>query len=447
MASLIFLILLVAVAFMASKSYMKLFQNIKLGRDELIEGNTYIRWKNVLLVAFGQKKMFKNWIPAVLHFFIYAAFLLTQIELIEIIIDGLFGSHRFFSFLGGFYTFIIGFIEVLSLFALIATFAFLYRRNILKVPRLVKSELNGWPKIDANFILFGEILLVIGIFSMNSPDGVLQQRIPSTYHPIGQFPISSIFGALLSNLPTILLVAIERFGWWLHVFVVFGFILYLPLSKHLHIFLAFPNIYFNKLQSRGEMTNMPEIMHEVKSMMGLVEETQNTTEELPTFGASDVMELSWKNILDAYSCTECGRCTEECPANITGKKLSPRKIMMDVRDRATEVGNKMRSGNQNFIKADAKDKTVLNKNNFSDNRNLFSYISKEEIRACTTCNACVEACPVMIDPLDIILQLRRYEVLTESSTAEAWTPMFTSMENQGSVWQVPQERADWIKDL
>ncbi len=445
--SVFFLGLLIFVFYLASKSYNKIYSNIMLGKDEKIEGNSFARWKNVMLVAFGQKKMFQNMIPAVLHFFIYAAFLLTQIELIEIIIDGIFGSHRFFAhFLGGFYTFIIGFIEVLSLLALVATFAFLYRRNILKVPRLVKNELNGWPKIDANFILFGEILLVIGIFSMNSADGILQTRLPNEYHAIGTFPISPIFGWFMSSFPTELLVFMERFGWWLHVFVVFGFILYLPISKHLHIFLAFPNVYFSKLTSRGEMENMPVIMNEVKSMLGLSESANDTGDDLPKFGANDVTDLSWKNLLDAYSCTECGRCTSQCPANITGKKLSPRKIMMDVRDRATEVGNKIRSGKKTYINVEASDKTNLTKNNFSDGQDLFSLITKEEIRACTTCNACVEACPILINPLDIILQLRRYEVLTESSTAESWTPMFTSLENQGSVWQVPEERVAWSKE-
>jgi heterodisulfide reductase subunit C len=446
MASIIFIVLLLLVGKLAFGSYKKIYDNIRLGKEEHISGQEGERWKNVLLVAFGQKKMFKNWTPAVLHFFIYAAFLLTQIELIEIIIDGIFGTHRVFSFLGGFYTFIIGFIEILSLLALVATFSFLYRRNILRVPRLVKSELNGWPKLDANFILLGEILLVIGIFSMNGADHVLQQRMPEKYHHVGFMPISSMLSGLFSLLPTLVLVAIERFGWWLHVLVVFGFILYLPISKHLHVFLAFPNIYFNRLKPRGEMSNMPEIMNEVKSMMGLSEGNQEYSEEIPKFGACDVTDLSWKNILDAYSCTECGRCTAECPANMTGKKLSPRKIMMDVRDRATEVGDKIRSGKSEYIKADASDKSVLTKQNFDDGSSLFNLITKEEIRACTTCNACVEACPVMIDPLDIILQLRRYEVLTESSTAESWTPMFTSMENQGSVWQVPQERSAWVNE-
>ena len=248
MSSVIFIILLGMVSWIGYKSYKKIYEYIMLGKDEHISGNTFERIKNVFLIAFGQKKMFKNWIPAVLHFFIYAAFLLTQIELIEIIIDGIFGTHRIFAnILGGFYTFVISFIEILSILAFVATIAFLWRRNILKVPRLVMNELNGWPKLDANFILIGEILLLIGIFSMNSADGILQTRMPEHYPSTGTLPVSSIIGNLfLTNVDTLFLVALERFGWWLHVFVVFGFILYLPVSKHLHIFLSFPNVYFNK---------------------------------------------------------------------------------------------------------------------------------------------------------------------------------------------------------
>lgn len=442
MGAIIFILILAMVSRLAFRSYKKIYDNITLGKDETISGNTGERIKNVLLIAFGQKKMFKNWIPAILHLFIYVAFLLTQIELIEIIIDGVFGSHRIFApVLGGFYTFIISFIEVLSLLAFVATLVFLWRRNILKVPRLVMSELNGWPKLDANFILLGEILLLVGIFSMNSADGILQSRLPDHYPATGTLPISSIIGNIfLSNVDTFFLVGMERFGWWLHVLVVFGFILYLPVSKHLHIFLSFPNVYFSRLNSRGEMSNMPDIMQEVKSMLGMAEDSTSVSSEIPKFGANDIMDLSWKNILDAYSCTECGRCTAQCPASITGKKLSPRKIMMDVRDRATEVGDNIRSKKNEFIPDPSK---AMSKDNYNDGKSLFSYITKEEINACTTCNACVEACPVTINPLDIILQMRRYQMLTESSAPEEWTPMFTSMENQGCVWQVPQSRAEW----
>ena len=434
----VFLLILSVVSFLAFRQYKKIWRNIHLGKPEEISGESGLRAKNTLLIAFGQKKMFKNWIPAIFHFFIYAAFLVTQIELIEIIVDGVFGVHRFFApILGGFYTFIISSIEVLSLLALIGTFVFLARRNLLKIPRFKKSEMTGWPTLDANFILLGELVLITGITMMNGADVLLQQMDPTHYPATGHLAISSITGpALFGGLDQASLVVIERVGWWLHILMVFGFILYLPFSKHLHILLAFPNVYFAKLKSRGEMENMPAIMHEVKSMMGLAPESDGALgDEIPEFGAKDVTGLSWKNILDAHACTECGRCTAECPANLTGKKLSPRKIMMDVRDRATELGNYMDANNITDVGA------------CDDGKSLFDYISKEEIHACTTCNACVEACPVMINPLDIILQLRRYEILTESSGPADWTPMFNSLENSGAVWQIPNERQQWAKDL
>jgi ferredoxin len=269
---------------------------------------------------------------------------------------------------------------------------------------------------------------------MNGADGLLQKLDAKHYPDIGTLPISPMVGALLDGIPKEGLYFIERFGWWLHVLVVFVFILYLPLSKHLHIFLSFPNVYFASLTQRGEMKNMPIVMNEVKSMMGLPlpADYSPPSDDDMKFGAKDVNDISWKNILDAYSCTECGRCTSQCPANITGKKLSPRKIMMDVRDRATEVGHLLSKN------------PSMSKSGFDDGKSLFNYITREEVRACTTCNACVEACPVMINPLDIILQLRRYEVLTESNPPEEWTPMFTSLENNGAVWQVSTSRTDWI---
>ena len=420
-----------------------------MGNKPELDGDTAQRWNNVLLVAFGQRKMFKRWIPALLHFFIYAAFLLTQIELIEIIIDGLSGSHRAFApILGGLYTFTINFIELLSTLAFVATIIFLWRRNVKKIARFQSAEMKGWPKLDGNLILVGELFLLIGIFSMNGADGLLQNLDPAHYPDTGHLAISSMIGStLFSGLSVGQLIAVERFGWWLHLFVVLGFILYLPFSKHLHIFLAFFNTYFAKLTPRGKMKNMPEIAKEVRVMMGLDEETGDTSAELPEFGANDIFDLDRTALLGAYSCTECGRCTSECPANITGKKLSPRKIMMDIRDRMEEVGRNIKSGNPEFIKEELRAESVkLTHENYSDGKSLFDYITREEIHACTTCNACVEACPILIDPLEPILALRRYEILTESAGPADWLPMFNALESSQSPWQIPDPRNKWAED-
>ncbi len=451
LSQIIFFLLSAGVFFIAFKQFRAVYQNIKLGKDEVITGDTGWRVKNTLLVAFGQKKMFKRFIPAILHLFIYVAFLMTQVELIEIFIDGFGGVHRFFADkLGVLYTIIISFIEILSLLAFVSTIVFLWRRNILKVPRFTMSEMTGWPKLDGNLILVGELLLLVGIFSMNGADVLLQQLDPAHYPDTGTLAVSSWLGpALFGGLDIGTLQVIERFGWWLHLAVVFSFIIYLPFSKHLHIFLAFPNVYFSRNQSRGEIENMPEIMNEVKSMMGLVEDTgAEMSEEIPEFGTKDIFGLSWKNILEAYTCTECGRCSSVCPANMTGKKLSPRKVMMDIRDRAQEVGDNIRSGDVQFIAADKKEEGIkLSPNNYDDGKSLFDFISNEELYACTTCNACVEACPVMINPLEPILAMRRYDILTNSGGPSDWLPMFNSMENGGAVWQMPEERAAWTKEL
>lgn len=432
----------------AVKQFLRLRRNILLGKDEVIAGDSIQRWRNVALIAFGQKKMFKQFIPAFFHFFIYTAFLMTQVELIEIFIDGLFGVHRFFApILGGLYTFIISFIEVLSIMAFVATFIFLARRNLLKVPRFFKPEMKGWPSLDGNLILVFEMILLIGIFSMNGADVLLQKMDPSHYSDTGTLAVSSWLGpALFGGLDQSTLMVIERFGWWIHILMVFIFLNYLPKSKHLHIIFAFPNTYYAKLTPRGEMENMPEIMNEVKSMMGLggEEEAMAEESELPEFGANDIFDLSWKNILDAYSCTECGRCTAACPANITGKKLSPRKIMMDIRDRTEEIALNLDNGNMEC----AKDKEKpLDKTNYDDGKSLFDYISPEELHACTTCNACVEACPVLINPLDPILKMRRYEILTLSQGPSDWLPLFNSIENGGSAWAMSVDRDKWAKDV
>lgn len=430
--TILFALVTIASLYLAGRNFLKIRRNILLGKDEPLTGDSGERWRNVLLVAFGQKKMFDRPLPAIFHFFIYAAFLLTQIELIEIFVDGFTGSHRVFSgALGRFYTFIISLIEVLSVLAFVATVIFLARRNLLKLDRFQKPEMKGWPTKDANLILFGEILLLTGIFSMNGADSVLQSMGAAHYPPAGPFAVSSWLGpALFQGLGESTLIAIERFGWWLHALVVFGFMVYLAYSKHLHIFLAFPNTYFARQNPRGELANMPEIQREVASMMNPeAAPTETQPEGELSFGANDVTKLRWQDLLAAYTCTECGRCTSVCPANLTGKKLSPRKIMMDVRDRCEEVGRTM----------DIQKSSVP----IDDGKTLFDYISREEIHACTTCNACVEACPVLINPLDIILQLRRHEILMESAGPSDWLPLFNSLENSQAAWAVSTERDAW----
>jgi len=448
---LIFAIVSIGAIVYAGRQFMRIRRNIMLGEDDPTTGDTGLRWKNVLLIAFGQQKMFKRWVPAIFHLFIYVAFLFTQLELIEILVDGLFGVHRFFlPYLGGLYTFIISFIEILSVGAFIGTIVFLVRRNLLKLPRFHKDEMTGWPTLDGNLILYFEIILLIGVFSMNGADTVLQGIDPEHYSDTGNLAISSWLGpALFGGLDEGALHFVERFGWWLHILMVFIFLNYLPHSKHLHIMLAFPNTYYANINSRGQMENMPSIMNEVKSMMdpNAAFEEAPMDEELPTFGSNDVTNMSWKTILQAYTCTECGRCTSVCPANLTGKKLSPRKVMMDIRDRAEEIGKNIDSGDLQFVKEELKaEAKVLTKANYDDGKSLFDYISREELHACTTCNACVEACPVLINPLEPILKLRRYEILTESAGPSEWIPMFTSIENTGAVWQIPDDRDKWATD-
>lgn len=423
----------------AGMQFLKIRRNIKLGKDEPITGNNAERWRNVLLVALGQKKMFSRMIPAVLHLFIYVAFVITQIELLEIFVDGISGQHRvFWPILGALYTFLISFIEVLSVLALVATIAFLVRRNVLRLARFHKPEMKGWPFKDGNLILFLEVALIFFIFLMNSAD---MARHQNEYG----FVVSQFLSPIWDGASDGSLHLLERIGWWGHILVVFAFLIYLPISKHLHIILAFPNTYFARLNPRGEMDNMPEVMNEVKNMLGIPVENAGPEVSMENleFGASDVFSLSWKNVLDAYSCTECGRCTSVCPANLTGKKLSPRKIVMDIRDRADEIGQKLDSKDVQY----AKDKAQpLSAANFDDGRSLFDYISREEIHACTTCNACVEACPVLINPLEPILKLRRYEILSLSEGPSEWLPMFNSMENNGAVWAMSAEREAWSKE-
>lgn len=418
----------------------KIRRNILLGRDVDRSDNKGGRVKTMLLVAFGQQKMFKRIIPAVLHFILYAAFVITQIELIEIFADGLSGDHRLFrAGLGGFYTFMISFIEILSILAFVATFIFLARRNLLKIPRFVKDEMTGWPKLDANIILIAEIVLITFIFMMNGADEVLYQRGQSHAAALGDdsfgFTVSQFVGpALFGGMSDGALHTIERIGWWGHIIMVFGFLNYLPFSKHFHILLAFPNTYYSNLEKKGKFTNMESVTNEVKLMMDpnadpFAAPAPEEGQAPQAFGAKDVTDLTWKNLLDSYTCTECGRCTAECPANQTGKLLSPRKIMMDTRDRLDEVGKN--------IDKHGKD--------YDDGKSLLrDYISEEELWACTSCNACVEACPVNIDPLSIIVDLRRYLVMEESKSPSELATMFTNIENNGAPWQFSQaDRLNW----
>ncbi|NJC24641.1 (Fe-S)-binding protein [Neolewinella antarctica] len=445
--SIVFALVALAALGFAYYQFSKVYANIQLGKKEELRGPTGERWKNMFLVAFGQKKMFKRWIPAVLHLTLYVAFVFTQIELIEIFIDGIFGAHRWFlGPLGGMYNFIISTIEVLSVLAFVATVIFLIRRNILFIPRLNKPEMEGWPKLDGNLILIFELILLACIFTMNGTDVVLQDLDPGHYGKTN-FVVSGlvapyIFGGMSADT----LHVLERAGWWGHITMVFVFLNYLPKSKHLHILLAFPNTWFARLKPRGEMINMPEVMYEVKSMMEIEDPDMpemDPNAELPEFGADDIFQMTQIDLLGAYSCTECGRCTDVCPANITGKKLSPRKIVQNLRDRSEEVGKKIASGSAEFA---ADDSQPVSATNFEDGKTLWDYITREEIHACTTCNACVEACPILINPLEMINKMRRHEILTEAAGPQDWLPLFNSLENQQRAWSVGTSRTAWAEE-
>lgn len=436
-SSIVFIALLGGAGWLFARNIGRVRRNILLGRDVTINDRPGERWALMARVALGQSKMVVRPVAGLLHLIVYAGFVIINIEVLEILIDGIFGTHRVLSFLGGFYDFLIGSFEWLALGVWVACVIFLVRRNVIKLKRFMMKELDGWPRTDANLILATEIALMSAFLLMNAADWTLQQQGAAHYVQAGAFPVSSAL-AELCNFQTFQpsnLVLIERGCWWFHIIGILAFLNYLVISKHLHILLAFPNVWYSSLNPKTEVVNMERITGEVKSMLDpsvappvAVARTVAGVEMQERFGAKDVFDLSWKQLMDGMTCTECGRCSSVCPANLTGKLLSPRKIMMDTRDRLEEVGKVI----------DAKGKWE------DDGKSLHSRISEEELWACTTCNACTEACPVNIDPVGIIVDMRRYLVMEESRTRPALANMLTNVENNGAPWQMAQaDRMKW----
>jgi heterodisulfide reductase subunit C len=427
----IFFVITALAVWLFSKRLAHLRKLILMGKDWEPEGNRSERWRNLVMLALGQKKMFRNPLVAVMHLIIYAGFIIINIEVLEIMIDGIAGTHRvFLPLLGNFYGFLINSFEILAALVIVVCVIFLARRNIIKLKRFVSHDLEGWPRTDANFILITEIILMSLFIFMNACDRTLQTYHVEGYHETGRFLISDQLIGWIKNMSEINIMTIERFCWWLHIIGIFAFLNYLPYSKHLHILFAFPNAYFARKKPMGEMVNMPHVQQEVVYMMQ--PELAPTTASAPLqFGAKDATDLSWKNLLDAFSCTECGRCSTACPANQTGKKLSPRKIMMDTRDRMEEIGRNLKKDGS--FEPDGK--TLLH-----------DYITVEELRACTTCNACVQECPVSISPLEIIVELRRSLVMEESNAPQEWNGMFGNIENNFAPWKLsPDDRDGWTQ--
>lgn len=424
MSNLIFALSLVTAIFLFRRNVLKIKRNIFLGRDVNRSDQSFLRWKTMARVALGQTKMMVRPIAGFLHVIVYAGFVIINIEVLEIIIDGLFGTHRVFSFLGGFYDFLIASFEVLALLVLVACVLFFIRRNGLRLKRFVAKEVSGWPKTDANLILVFEVLLMGAFLLMQGADLTLQKMGSAYYVEAGSYPVSSYLLFLFEGMSESSVILFERFFWWIHILGIFAFLNYLPYSKHLHIVLAFPNTYYSNLKAKGAFTNMDSVSQEVKLMLDPDADPYATPEsdspdDVQRFGAKDVTDLNWVQLMNAYSCTECGRCTSECPANQTGKLLSPRKIMMDTRDRLETYGAGLDApANQ------ANEQSLLD-----------DYISREELWACTTCNACTDACPINIDPLSIILDMRRYLVMEESAAPNELNMVFTNIENNGAPWQ------------
>ena len=427
----IFLIIAAAAVLLFSLNVRKIIRNIRLGKPADRSDRPSERFATMMKVAFGQSKMVKRPVAAILHLFVYIGFVVINLEVLEIIIDGLFGTHRIFAEpLGGLYNVLIASFEVLAALVLLGVILFFARRNILRLRRFSGTEMTKWPRSDANIILIIEVLLMSAFLTMNAADYKLQQLGVSHYISAGSFPVSSFLLPLLPDSQTAL-IAIERFCWWFHIIGIFAFLNYLPYSKHFHIIMAFPNTYYSNLEPKGEFTNMASVNNEVKAMLDPAF-TPEPVAEGGRFGAKDITDLSWKSLMDAYTCTECGRCTSVCPANITGKLLSPRKIMMDTRDRMEELGKNM----------DKHGKEHQDGKSLLDN-----YISREEIWACTTCNACTDACPVNIDPLAIIIELRRFAVMEEAQAPASLNTMFGNVENNGAPWKYAAvDRMNWAEN-
>ncbi|CCH56532.1 protein of unknown function DUF224 cysteine-rich region domain protein [Fibrisoma limi BUZ 3] len=450
----LFIVAVAVTAWYITRRVQLISRAIKLGRAENRTDHPDERLRTMLLVAFGQKKMFTNPLVGVMHFVIYLGFIIINIEILEIILDGVLGTHRLFApYTTAVYPFLIGVFEVLAAGVLLVCVGFLARRFIARVSRLQASrhrELRGWPVSDATIILMAEIVLMIAFLTWNAADSALRDRGVGHYAdaPVGDFIISQHLKPLFAGFSDSGLVAYERGAWWIHILGIMAFAVYVTYSKHLHIALGFPNVYFSDLQPKGEMQNMPEITKEVQLALGLPLTTgadgsqandngeqpaEATSGDIGRFGAKDVYDLKWINLMNAYSCTECGRCTAACPANITGKKLSPRKIMMDTRDRMEDIQRGWKEHGSDY----KDDKSLLG-----------DYITVEEINACTTCQACVMACPVNINPLDIILQLRRYRVMEEAQAPASWNAMFSNIENNMAPWKFsPSDRFNWAEQV
>jgi ferredoxin len=432
-AQILFVALSGVASYFFAKNLGKIRRNILLGKDLDLSDNKPLRWKTMLKVAFGQTKMAARPVPFVLHFIVYAGFILINIEVLEILIDGIFGTHRVLSFLGPVYNLAIGFFEILAFGVLVACIIFLSRRYIVKIARFQSPELKGFANQDAATILFIEIILMGALLKMNAADQILQARGIEHYIQAGSFPISSwLLVPFFNMFTTETLVFFERIAWWFHIIGIFIFMNYLPFSKHFHVILAFPNTWYSNLNAKGQLNNMASVTQEVTLMLDPSAAVPEGYQPPTSFGVKDVTDLTWKNLMEAYTCTECGRCTSSCPQNQTGKLLSPRKIMMDTRDRLEEVGKNIDDNKGTFV---------------DDNKNLHSYISEEELWACNTCNACVEACPVNINPMEIIVEMRRYKVMEQSSAPASINSMFSNIENNQAPWQFsPMDRANWTQE-